>query len=74
MSHGTPSTHNVAEKERLNILIRHIYTSEIQSKCKFLYDSALHSYNHEDQNHKPHVILYRIGMDPSSTLVNMYSN
>jgi hypothetical protein len=56
---------NVTEEEMLKILLRQVYTTMIQSKCKFLQDSVLYSYNHEqDQNHISQVlILNGLGID-----------
>ena len=51
----------------LKTLLKQVYTTEIQSKCKFLQDHVLHMYNHEDQNHISQVILNGIGVHPSST-------
>ena len=45
-------------------LLRQVYTSEVQSKCKFVQDDVLHACNHEDKNHISQVILNGIGYDP----------
>lgn len=67
LSHLTSSTYyNVTEEEMMKSLLKQVYTTEIQSKCKFLPDPVLHKYNHDDKKHISQVILNGIGVDPSS--------
>jgi hypothetical protein len=51
----------------LKDLVKQVYYSDVQSKCKFLPDNVLHMYNHEDPKHISQVVLTGIGMDPTVT-------
>jgi hypothetical protein len=64
----TSSTYyNVTEDEMMKTLLKQVYASEVQSKCKFVQDNVLYCCNHEDQNHISQVILNGIGVDPNSS-------
>ena len=66
VSQLTSSTYrNATEDEMMKSLLKQVYTTEVQSKCKFLQDHILYCYNDEDQKHISQVILNGIGVDPS---------